>query len=471
MQYIENRTFDEIAVGDRAEITRMLSQDDIELFAIMSGDVNPAHVDEEFARSDLFREVIAHGMWGGALISTVIGTKLPGPGAIYLGQTLRFRRPVKIGDVVTVSVTVTARDEAKHRITLDCLCVNQDGEQVITGSAEVLAPTSKIKRPRIVLPEVYLIDAEEHYRKLVALAANFDPIPTAIVHPVDRNALIAAIDAAQAHLIIPTLIGPEEKIRAVAAAEDIDISPYLLISTEHSHAAATKAIALARMGEVEAVMKGSLTASELMKAAVASRFGLRTNRRMSYVSMVVVPTYPRPLLITDTAINIYPDLEAKRDIVQNAIDFAHVLGVEVPKVAILSAVETVTPKLQSTLEAAALGKMAERGQITGGIVDGPLAFDNAVSPEAARLKGIVSPVAGQADIIVAPDLESGTMLVKQLEYLARAQSAGVVMGARVPIVLASRADRVLTRMASCALAVLLAHSKRQTNPVVTTELF
>jgi phosphate acetyltransferase/phosphate butyryltransferase len=237
--------------------------------------------------------------------------------------------------------------------------------------------------------------------------------------------------------------------------------PPPLIPTEHSHAAAAKAVALARAGEVEALMKGSLHTDELMQAVVARETGLRTHRRMSHVAAVDVPTYPHPLFITDAAINIYPSLEDKRDIVQNAIDLARVLGIETPKVAILSTIETVSPRLRSSLEAAALCKMADRGQINGGLVDGPLAFDDAVSAEAAQAKDIVSPVAGQADILVVPDLESGTMLTKQLEYLAEAEAADIVVGARVPIVLATLADTSLTRQASCAMALLLVRHKEK----------
>lgn len=458
--YIENRTFDEIQIGDTASLTRSLTRDDIQLFAVMSGDVNPAHLDEEYARSDLFRKIIAHGMWGGSLISTVLGTMLPGPGTIYLGQTLRFKRPVALWDTVTVSVTALTKDEEKHRITFDCNCVNQKGEDVITGTAEVIAPTEKVKRPRTILPEVHLHDHGARYRDLIALTLGLEPIRVAVVHPVDRNSLLGVIDAAQSNLIIPTLIGPEAKIRAAAEADGLDLSPYPLIATEHSHAAAAQAVAMARAGEVDALMKGGLTTLELMQAVVARDTGLRTGRRMSHVAAVDVPTYPRPLFITDAAINIYPSLEDKRDIVQNAIDLALTLGIQNPKVAILSAIESVSPKLQSTLEAAALCKMADRGQISGGLVDGPLAFDDAVSPEAAQAKGIVSPVAGQADILVAPDLETGSMLTKQLEYLAEAQSADIVLGARVPIVLTSRADNPLTRQASCAVALLLARQKK-----------
>ncbi len=462
MDYIENKTFDEIKVGDSASLVRTLTPEDVQLFAIMSGDVNPAHVDEEYARSDLFRKIIAHGMWGGALISTVLGTRLPGPGAIYLGQTLKFLKPVGLGDTVTVAVTVAGKDPEKHRVTLDCRCTNQKGEVVITGSAQVVAPTEKVKRPRAVLPEVHLHDHGARFRQLIDLTRGMPPLRTAVVHPVDGRSLRGAVEAAEAGLIVPVLVGPEAKIRAAAAAEGIDLAPYELVPTRHSQEAAATAVALARAGKVEALMKGSLHTDELLHEVVARDTGLRTGRQMSHVFVMDAPDYPRPLFLTDAALNIAPDLEAKRDIVQNAIDLAHAVGIENPRVAILSAVETVTPKLRSTLEGAALCKMADRGQITGGVVDGPLAFDNAVSEEAARAKGIVSPVAGRADVFVVPDLEAGNMLAKQLEYLADARGAGVVLGARVPIALTSRADKPLSRMASCALALLLA---RQPRPV------
>ncbi len=461
MDMIENRTFDEIQIGETACLVRTLSREDIELFAVMSGDVNPAHVDEDYARSDMFHKIIAHGMWGGSLISTLIGTKLPGPGAIYLDQTLSFRHPVSVGDTITVTITVTAKDAAQHRVTLDCSCSNQRGEVVIRGTALVIAPTEKVKRQRAILPEVQLHDHGAWYRHLLELANGLAPIQMAVVHPVNSNTLLAAIEAAQAGLIVPVLVGPQDKIKAVALAHDIDLSPYRIMSTEHSHAAAGQAVALARAGEVDAVMEGSLHTRELMYAVLAPGIGLSTARRMSHVFVEGVPTYPHPLLITDTVLNIYPDLEAKKDIVQNAIDLAHVLGIEVPKVAILSAIETVSPKLQSTMDAAALCKMADRGQITGGLVDGPLPFDTAISLEAAHAKGIVSTVAGQADILVVPDLESGNMLAKQLDYLSDAEAAGIVLGARVPIVLTNRPDNSLAHQASCALALLLAHSKRK----------
>lgn len=455
MELIRNRTFDELKVGDSASLTRTLTRADIELFAVMSGDVNPAHLDEEYARSDQFHKVIAHGMWSGALISTVLGTQLPGPGTIYLGQSLRFLHPVGLGDTVTVTLTVARLDPDRHVATLDCTVTNQDGQPVLSGTAEVIAPREKVARPRIALPEVRLREPGSRYRDLLAAAQDAPRVRTAVVHPVDTVSLLGAVEAARAGLIEPVLVGPEAKIRQAAAQAQVDLAPFRLVPTAHSHAAADAAVALARTGEVGALMKGALHTDELMHAVVARDTGLRTGRRISHVFAMDVPTYPRPLLITDAAINVYPTLEDKRDIVQNAIDLAHALGIAAPRVAILSALETIYPKIPSTLEAAALCKMAERGQITGAVVDGPMAFDLAVSEDAARTKGFVSPVAGQADILVVPDLEAGNMLAKQLEYLAEAQVAGIVLGARVPIMLTSRADGPLARLASCALAALL----------------
>jgi len=289
-----------------------------------------------------------------------------------------------------------------------------------------------------------------------ARAAKAPPLQTAIVHPCDADSLVAAATAAKAGLIEPVLVGPAHKIHAAATAAGVDIRHMHLVSTEHSHAAAARAVELARGGEVQALMKGSVHTDEFVGAIVADGSGLRTARRISHVFVMDVPLYPRPLLITDAAVNIEPDLEAKADIVQNAINLAHVLGIRRPRVAILSAVETVTPRMRSTLDAAALCKMADRGQITGGVVDGPLAFDNAISLEAAALKHIASTVAGRADILLVPDLEAGNMLAKQLHYFASAKSAGIVLGARVPVMLTSRSDTVESRVASCAIASLLA---------------
>ena len=464
MDFIENRTFDELQVGETACLARTLTYKDIELFAIMSGDVNPAHVDEAFAKSDMFHKIVAHGMWGGALISTVLGTLLPGPGTIYLGQSLHFLKPVGLGDTLTITLKVVEKNPENHRVLLDCQALNQHGQTVINGTAEVIAPVEKVSRPRVVMPEVELYERGRFHRKLVAMTQGLSPIRTAVVHPVDAVSLLGAIEAAREQLIVPVLIGPKLKIRAAAAQAQIDISPYELISTEHSEAAAVLAVAMARAGKVEALMKGALHTDELMHAVVDGDQGLRTARRISHVFVIDARNYPRPLFVTDAAINVYPTLDDKRDIVQNAIDLAQALGIPTPKVAILAAVETVTTKLRSTLDAAALCKMADRGQITGGVIDGPLAFDNAVSEESAKTKGIISPVAGQADIFVVPDVEAGNMLAKQLEYLADAEIAGIVLGARVPIILTSRADKALARQGSCAIALLLARRKMQNKP-------
>jgi phosphate acetyltransferase len=305
----------------------------------------------------------------------------------------------------------------------------------------------------------------DKYERLITLTRENPAIPTAVAHPCDDSSLRGAVEAAEAGIIVPILVGPAEKIRAVAEKAGLNISSCEIIDVPHSHDAAAEAVNLVRRGRAELLMKGSLHTDELMSEVMKRDTGLRTGRRVSHAFIMDVPTYPKPLVITDAAINIQPTLEDKVDIVQNAIDLVRALGIEQPKVAILSAVETVTPKIPSTIEAAALCKMAQRGQITGGVLDGPLALDNAISEEAARIKGIDSPVAGHADILVVPDLEAGNMLAKNLSFLANADAAGLVLGARVPIILTSRADSVMTRMASCAVAALYAHRSRLENPI------
>ena len=458
---IVNRTFDEIQVGDSSSLTRTLQAEDIKLFAIMSGDVNPAVVDPEFAHSGIFREVVAHGMWSGSLISTVLGTQFPGPGTILIDQSLHFARPVRVGDTITITVTAKQKFEHNKHLILDCTCVNQDNLPVVHGTAEVLAPTEKVERRAMHMPDVTLDTKEERYKRLIGRAKGLEPIPVAVAHPCDKESLKGPVMAAQEGLIEPILVGPESKIRSVAEEFGIDLHGIRIVDTKHSHESAALAVTLVRTGDAEALMKGSLHTDELMGEVVSRANGLRTARRISHVFLMDVPTYHRPLLITDAAINIAPTLEEKVDIIQNAIDLAHVMGIPEPKVAILSAVETVNPKIESTLHAAALCKMADRGQIKGGVLDGPLAFDNAVSIEAAITKGIRSSVAGHAEILVVPDLESGNMVAKQLEYLANALTAGVVLGAKVPIILTSRADTAETRTASCAVAALIAHANRK----------
>ena len=312
-------------------------------------------------------------------------------------------------------------------------------------------------------PQVSTVAHTPHakYERLIARAKQVPPATTIVVHPCDETSLRGAVEAAELGIIIPVLVGPRSKIAAVAATNGLDIGRFEIVDVAHSEEAAARAVQLIHQAKGELLMKGSLHTDELMRAVASSKTGLRTARRISHVFVMDVPTYAETLFVTDAAINIFPDLDAKRDIVQNAIDLWTQVGLGTPRVAILSAVETVTSQIPSTIEAAALCKMADRGQITGGLLDGPLAFDNAIDPEAARIKGIKSEVAGRAQILVVPDLEAGNMLAKNLSFLAKADAAGIVLGARVPIILTSRADSVRTRMASCAVAVLYADARRR----------
>ena len=462
-EFVENVTYDEISIGQSARLMRTLTLTDIQAFAAVSGDTNPAHLNAEYANDTLFHGVIAHGMWGGALISALLGTQFPGPGTIYLEQVLHFTKPVRIGDTLTVTATVLTKDDAKKRVELDCQVVNQKGDCVLRGTAKVIAPSAKVRLPRVSAPLIQLFDPEARFKDLLALGKGLEAVRCAVVHPCDVESLTGAMDSARYGLIIPVLIGPEVRIRFLAQEAGIDLTGVEIISVTHSHAAAEKAADLAASGDVEVLMKGSLHTDEMIHAVLA-RPALRTGRRMSHVFRFDVPLYPKPLLITDAALNIHPTLQEKVDIVQNAIDFARIMGVAKPKVAILSAVETVNSNIPSTLDAAALCKMADRGQIKGGILDGPLAFDNAISLHAAQIKHIESAVAGDADILMVPDLESGNMLAKQLEYLAGASGSGLVLGARVPIALTSRADGPMTRVASALLALLAAHNARRDHP-------
>lgn len=446
--WTENVTFDELSVGQSAQLQRTLTLADIQAFAAVSGDTNPAHLDPEYANDTLFHGVIAHGMWGGSLISALLGTEFPGPGTIYIHQDLDFLKPVRVGDSLTVKVTVLSKEAEHHRVELACEVTNQTGHAVLRGTARVIAPTQKVRRPRVNAPSIQLIDPESRFKALLSLVEGLPAVRCGVVHPCDAESLSGALDAAAHGLILPVLIGPEEKIRATLGG---------FVAVGHGHNFD------ALQGELR-----SLHTDELLHA-VLSQPQLRTGRRMSHVFRFDVPLYPKPLMVTDAALNISPSLRDKADIIQNAIDLAHSLGVPQPKVAILAAVETVNPDMPSTLEAAALCKMADRGQIKGGLLDGPLAFDNAISLEAARIKHIESCVAGDADILVAPDLEAANMLAKQLEYLAGASGAGLVVGARLPIALTSRADGPRTRVASAVLALIAAHQARK-DPIRRAQL-
>ena len=451
-----NVTFDEIQIDVPLKFERPVTQPEVEVMALVSGDVDPYHL-EPGAREAEKDSGSAEAVGAEAIVSGLLTRLMPGPGTRILEQNLRFRGKIRTGEPVVSTVTAKSKSRSGNLVVFDCL-VQQGAAELITGTVTVEAPTRRIAYDELATPEIVL-RRKDAIVQLLKQCEGIEPVTCAIVHPCDQATLLGPLEAARRGLIIPVLVGPEAKIRAVAQAEKVDL-PYRIVSTEHSHAAAETAVAMARSGEVQALMKGSLHTDELMSAVVSSATGLRTARRISHAFIMDVPTYPHPVMVTDAAINIFPDLLTKVDIVQNAIDLAQALGVGTPKVAILAAVETVNPKMQSTLDAAALCKMADRGQITGGVLDGPLAFDNAISEEAAKTKEIVSPVAGKADILLVPDLEAGNMLAKQLQYLAGADAAGIVLGARVPIVLTSRADNVRSRLASVAVMALMADAKR-----------
>ncbi len=457
---IGNRTFDEIAIGDSATLERTLGAEDLRIFAVLSGDSSPLQPAPGAGDSG----AITQGMWGSALIAAVLGSDLPGPGTRLVSQDLRFDGTPAVGDELRVTLRVRERDAATRRLVLDCTCTNQHGGEVIAGTVAVVAPAVRMTRPRSMLAEVRIVPGNPGARRLLDHVQPLGAIHMAVVHPCNEASLSGAIEARRLGLVEPVLVGPRAKIEAAAAAAGFDLAGMRIEDATHSHAAAARAAELAVAGEVEALMKGSLHTDELMAALLPSSAGLRTKRRVSHCYLMQTPTYPRPFLITDAAINIAPTLDDKADIIRNAIDLARMIGVEMPRVAILAAVETVNPRMPATLDAAALCKMADRGQIAGGLLDGPLAFDNAVSIAAARIKGIDSEVAGMADILVVPDLESGNMLAKQLEFLGDAESAGIVLGLRVPVVLTSRADPLDSRISSCALAVLIAHHHRTCPP-------
>ncbi len=463
-EMLNNITFDELTIGQSAYLKRTLTEEDIALFAVVSGDVNPAHMNPEFAEKSFFHGVIGHGMWSGALISTVLGTMLPGPGTIYLEQDMRFRKPVRVGDTITVRLSVKSKRADKPVVVFECLCQNDKGETVVEGTATVLAPTEHITIERPDLPAVQLYPADP-YHDIIEGAKQLGTMRVAVVHPVTENAIQAALEAQEQGLMVPVLIGPEARILQAAQANGTDISGWELVDVEHSHAAAQKAVAMATAGQVDVIMKGSLHTDELLEAVVRKDSGLRTERRISHAYIIETPTYHKPLIITDAAINIAPSLTEKADICQNAIDLWHALfnrtGTNKPKVALLSAVETVTERMPSTLDAACLCKMADRGQIRDALLDGPLAFDNAISKQAAEDKGITSEVAGDADILVVPNIEAGNALAKQLTFLGHASAAGIVLGARVPIILTSRADSLRTRVLSCVVALYLAWERKQ----------
>ncbi|MEQ9695869.1 bifunctional enoyl-CoA hydratase/phosphate acetyltransferase [Shimia sp. SDUM112013] len=457
MQFIENRTFDEIQIGDHAEVERVLTERDIDLFAIMSGDINPAHLDREFAEGEIFHKVIAHGMWGGALISAVLGTELPGPGTIYLNQSLSFRKPVGLGDRIRVVVTVTDKNPENAHVRLACECLNEAGKPVIKGEAEVIAPTKKIRRPRTHLPDVHLHHHGAAYDRLIHAAQSAQSLRVAVIAPTTPRALNGVMDAYHQGLTLPVLIGSEEDIRDTADEIGETLNGVQIVDAVSVREATAQAVAMAVAGEVDAIDEGTARVRALLKAVQPA---LVTERVMSHAFALDVPGYAKPLIVTDGLVNTKPTLETKQDIIQNAILLATALGIDTPKVALLSAFEEVTPDLPATIDAAALCKMAQRGQITGGVLDGPMAFDTAISKAMAKRFSGRPGVAGEADVLVAPGLEAGNVIAKQLVHLAGAEAAGIILGARVPILVNGRADSARSKIASSALAVLMQQQKR-----------
>ena len=433
----KNKTLDELRVGDSASIERSLNRADLRLWAALTG--NPS-LDEDVV------EACGITTWATSLFSSLIGSTLPGLGSTIQAASTRYHQPVAIGTKVTATVAVKEIRHDQALVLLDCRCNDASGALIADAIIEVRAPTMKIRKER----------AEHRLEELVDRCRGLKPMPTAVVHPCSADALMGAVEAANYKLIAPILVGPEDEIRKIATAQKVDLANYRIVATADAEESAARAAAMASKGEAHALMKGSLHTDQFMHAIVAKENHLRTNRLLSHCMLISLPTYTRRVIISDAAINIAPDVDQKKDIIQNAIILARAIGIDPPKVAILSAVEVVRTKMPSTMEAAALAKMADRNQIAGGIVDGPLDLDIAVDAESARIKGVKSPVAGQADILIAPDIDAGNMMYKELSFMSDAQGAGIVMGAKVPVILTSRSDSAETRMFSTALAVLVA---------------
>lgn len=447
-----NIVWDKLEVGMEAQVTRRATPEDFYVFANVSGNINPMHLVKEDGDGDGKPECVAPSLWVGSLISAVLGNQLPGPGTLYRVQNFRFVGRAHAGDELTAHVKLVEKlpgNAARFETWVD----NAAGERIVEGEAEVVAPDHAVAVDPRDVPGL-TVQTHVHFDRMLESCAHLPPLPTAVVAPEDANSLAGAILGIDHHLLDPVLIGSKARIEAAAKELGVDISAYPLIDLPDHHAAAARGVQLVNEGKVKAIMKGNLHSDELLSEVVKREGGLRTGRRVSHVFVMDVPGLDHLLMVTDAAINIAPDLETKVDIVQNAIDLAHALGIAEPKVGILSAVETVNPKIPSTMDAAILSKMADRGQIKGGIVDGPLAMDNAIDLQAARTKGISSAVAGHAEILVVPNLEAGNMLAKELTFIAHAQAGGIVLGARCPVILTSRADDDRSRLASCAVAAL-----------------
>ncbi|SDF54614.1 phosphate butyryltransferase [Celeribacter baekdonensis] len=455
MTVFQNVPFDQLEIGMEAETRRLCVADDLYVFAHASGNLNPMHLPHEDGDKDGKPEAVAPSFWVGSLISSVLGNRLPGPGTLYKSQSLRFLGRAHAGDKLVARVKLIRKENDRCAVFHTTVSL-ADGTLLVDGEAEVIAPDKKDSFDAHDVPGL-TVESHRHFDKLLEMAEPLPAIRTAIVAPEDVNSLRGALLAAEHTIIIPILIGDQDKITRTAQENGLSLDGIEIIHCTNHTEASQIAVNMIHEKRAAAIMKGHLHTDDLLRPILRSNGGLKTGRRISHIFVMDVPGLPHVLMVTDAAINIAPDLPTKVDIVQNAIDLAQSLGIKLPKVGILSAVETVNPKIPSTLDAAALSKMAERGQITGGIVDGPLAMDNAVSLAAARTKGLKSLVAGCAEILVVPNLESGNMLAKELSFIAHAEAAGVVMGASCPIILNSRSDSDKSRLASCAVAALHAH--------------
>ncbi len=453
---IVNRLWDEIATGDGAAATRRVRADDLFLFSRLSGHHNPLTLPAGSLRADGRSAAnTVPPFLVASILSAAVANRVPGPGTMWRSANFTFLAAVSPGDELTASVTVTAKN-ADGTVALAFKVAKANGEAVVEGHGVVAAPTERISLPSIDIPEV-MVERHLAFDRLLIAAKSRAPTVTAVVQPDDESSLKGALEAWKAGLIDPVLVGTRSRIEKCAKALGLDISALPLEAVGDDEQAAARAVAMVHEGRVRSVMKGHLHTDVLLHHVVKREGGLRTSRRLSHVFVLDLPGRTTPLLISDAAINIAPDLQTKVHIVQNAIDLARAIGIELPKVGILSAVETVNPAIPSTIDAAVLSKMAERGQIVGGIVDGPLAMDNAIDAGAAESKGIISLVAGHADVLIAPNLESGNMLAKELVFLASAETSGLVIGAKVPVLVTSRADDERARLVSAALAQIYGH--------------
>lgn len=451
--HLVNRTFDEIRIGETAQLRRLITSDDLYVFAAASGNYNPTHLTTADLDANGKPRQTAPGMFLGSLVSAVLGTKLPGPGTRFRRQTLNFHHRASAGDeVICHAEVVEKRNDGSVLIGIEIKRADT-GEILVTGESDMQAPVDKFDRDNVEVPGL-IVQRHRHFEALLERARPLKALRTAVVVPDDPNSLGGAIRAAQEGIIEPILIGKAAAIHKAADAMGADISGFELIDVEGPDlAAAARACALVNEGKAHAVMKGHLHTDDLLKPMLDKANGLRIGRRFTHVFVMDVPGQPEPVMVSDAAINIAPDLATKVDICQNAIDLAISLGMD-PRVGVLSAVETVNPAIQSSIDAALLSKMADRGQIKGAPVEGPLAMDNAVDLSAARTKGLKGSVAGRANILVVPGIDAGNMLAKQLAFLSHAESAGLVLGAKVPVILNSRSDSAMSRLASCAVAAL-----------------